>query len=143
MKAGIVVSSLILLATTPLPVKAAEEAAAAIPYNCVDSTVTKTGYYFEGKPESGIYAEFETKIGVETASDYKARVVDRSSPLNSVMDAQEVGDKVQVCLISFPETDRRCNPKKISVVGFIAFTTIGSKLLTVGLMRTICVVAHS
>jgi ribosomal protein L21E len=111
MKAGIVVLSLILLATTPLPVKAAEEAA-AIPYNCVDSTVTKTGYYFEGKPESGIYAEFETKIGVETASDYKARVVDRSSPLNSVMDVQEVGDQVQVCLISFPETDRWCNPQK-------------------------------
>jgi hypothetical protein len=113
MKARILAISLGLLVTAALPARSAEESP-AIPYRCEDSVVTKLGYYFENKPESGIYAEFDSRLGVETFQDRTARVVDRSSPVNTVMDAQAVGDKVQVCLVAFPETAYRCDPKKDS-----------------------------
>jgi hypothetical protein len=111
MKTRILALSLGFLVTVSLPARSAEESP-AIPYRCEDSVVTKLGYYFENMPESGIYAEFESGLGVETFQDRIARVVDRSSPLNKVMDAQQVGDKVQVCLIAFPESIYQCNPQK-------------------------------
>jgi hypothetical protein len=111
MKSRIFAASFILLASIAPSVQATEEPS-AIPYRCEDSTVTEIGYYFEGDPQSGIYAGFQSKLGVETFKDTTARVVDRSMPLNSVMDAQVVGDKVQVCLIYMPESEKRCNPEK-------------------------------
>jgi ribosomal protein L21E len=111
MKSRIFAASFILLASIAPSVQATEEPS-AIPYRCEDSTVTTIGYYFEGDPQSGIYAGFQSKLGVETFKGKASRVVDRSMPLNSVMDAQLVGDKVQVCLISVPESTGGCNPAK-------------------------------
>jgi hypothetical protein len=92
----------------------------AQPYRCIDSVVTRKGYYFEDRPDSGVYVEFETNLGVETFKGQKARVVDRwsttgrrpSAPAGSLMDQQKVGDKVQVCLTSSPLPDASCNPQK-------------------------------
>jgi hypothetical protein len=111
MKSRIFAASFIWLALTVPSVQATEEPS-AIPYRCEDSTVTEIGYYFEGSPQSGIYANFQSKLGVETFEKTTARVLDRGTLLNSVMDAQVVGDKVQVCLIYMPESEKRCNPEK-------------------------------
>ena len=86
----------------------------AIPYRCEESIVTKKGYYFENEPQSGVYTNFKSKLGVETFKTESARVVDRSARLNSVMDLQKVGDKVQVCLISMPDEAGSCDLKKDS-----------------------------
>ena len=84
----------------------------AIPYRCEESIVTKKGYYFENDLQSGVYTNFKSKLGVETFKNESARVVDRSAKLNSVMDLQKVGDRVQVCLISIPDEDGSCDLKK-------------------------------
>jgi hypothetical protein len=84
----------------------------AQPYRCTDSVVTRKGYYFEDQPDSGVYVEFDTNLGVETFKGEKARVVDRSAPAGSIMDQQKIGDKVQVCLTSSPTAEPYCNPQK-------------------------------
>jgi hypothetical protein len=96
----------------------------AQPYRCEDSTITKTGYYFEGQPDSGIYAVFASKLGVEGFPDSQAAVVDRGVPLNSVMAKQTVGDKVQICLIKAPPKDQWCDPTKDSRGRFTGSITI-------------------
>jgi hypothetical protein len=84
----------------------------AQPYQCEDSVVTKVGYYFEGMPDSGIYAKFKSKLGVTHFKDETVGVVDRTMPLNPVMAKQKVGDNVQVCLLSMPTKDQFCNPDR-------------------------------
>jgi hypothetical protein len=84
----------------------------AQPYRCADAVVTRKGYYFEDQPDSGVYVEFATNVGVETFKGEKARVVDRSATAGSLLDQQKVGDKVQVCLIGSPPADESCNPQK-------------------------------
>ena len=80
------------------------------PWRCEESTITKVGNYFEGNPSSGVYAVFRSKLGVEQFPDTSASVVVRY--LDPVMAKQKVGDKVQVCLVNFPDPDRSCKPDK-------------------------------
>jgi hypothetical protein len=84
----------------------------AQPYRCAESVVTRKGYYFEDRPDSGVYVEFATNVGVETFKKEMARVVDRSATAGSLLDQQKVGDKVQVCLIGSPPADASCHPAK-------------------------------
>ncbi len=82
------------------------------PYRCEDSTITKTGNYFEGNPSSGFYAIFQSKLGVEKFPDATAAVVDRGASPTSAIAQQKVGDKVQVCLLSTPPKDPYCDPNR-------------------------------
>lgn len=85
-----------------------------IPYQCEDSVVTKKGYYFENQPDSGSYAVFKSRLGVTQFKDVTVAVVDRSASPNSVLAKQQVGDRVQVCLIGYPTKDQFCNPDRDS-----------------------------
>jgi hypothetical protein len=85
---------------------------ADIPYQCEDSVVTKTGYYFEKQPDSGSYAVFQSRLGVTQFKEETAAIVDRNAPKNSVLAQQKVGDRVQVCLIGYPTKDQSCNPDR-------------------------------
>jgi hypothetical protein len=109
MKSKLFIFSLALLVIDVQPSRADEPP--AIPYRCEESIVTEKGYYFENNPQSGVYTDFNSKLGVETFKNQSARVVDRNARLNSVMDLQKVGDKVQVCLISLPDAGD-CDLKK-------------------------------
>ncbi len=86
----------------------------AQPYQCEDSTVSKTGFYFENTPTSGVYATFRSKLGVSQFKDATAAIVDRSASSNSVLGQFKVGDRVQVCLISTPAKNQYCDPTKDS-----------------------------
>ncbi|HTL87843.1 MAG TPA: hypothetical protein VL134_00470 [Leptolyngbya sp.] len=92
------------------PIVQADQGTTAIPYRCEDSVVTKKGYYFENQPDSGSYAAFKSRLGVTQFKDATAAVVDRTAASNSVLAQQQVGDRVQVCLIGYPVKDNRCNP---------------------------------
>ncbi|MGV0023736.1 hypothetical protein [Phormidesmis priestleyi] len=85
---------------------------ADIPYQCEDSVVTKTGYYFENQPDSGSYVVFKSNLGVKQIKDATVSVVDRNAPPTSVLAKQKVGDRVQVCLVGYPTKDQSCNPDR-------------------------------
>lgn len=82
------------------------------PWRCEESTIAKVGSYFEGDPRSGVYAVFRSKLGMEQFPNTPAAVVVRSP--DPVMAQQKVGDKVQVCLVNFPEPGDFCKPDKDS-----------------------------
>ena len=82
------------------------------PYRCQDSVVAKVGTYFENDPNSGYYAMFQSKLGVEQFPETQAAVVDRSAQPGSVLAKQKVGDRVQVCLIYSAPLSQDCNPNK-------------------------------
>ncbi len=84
------------------------------PLGCAESVVIKVGTYFENMPESGFYAVFQSKLGVEKFPDTTSAVVDRSAGPSSAIAQQRVGDKVRVCLISVPIKDQYCNPDRDS-----------------------------
>ncbi|MER3434426.1 MAG: hypothetical protein C4288_13615 [Leptolyngbya sp. ERB_1_1] len=94
------------------PISKADVSGQPIPYQCEDSVVTKKGYYFENQPNSGSYAQFKSRLGVTQFKDATAAVVDRSAAPNSVLAKQQVGDRVQVCLVGYPNKDQYCNPDR-------------------------------
>jgi len=84
------------------------------PYRCEESVVTKLGNYFEGDPKSGFYAVFATKLGVESFPEAHAAVVDRAATADLAIAQQQVGDKVQICLLNSPRPSQYCDPTKDS-----------------------------
>jgi hypothetical protein len=84
------------------------------PLRCEDSQITKMGNYFENVPDSGFYVMFASKLGVEKFPDTFASVVDRNAGSDAAIAKQQVGDKVQVCLIGTPAKDQYCNPDQDS-----------------------------
>jgi hypothetical protein len=94
------------------PIAKADMAEQPIPYQCEDSVVTKKGYYFENQPDSGSYAQFKSKLGVTQFQNITVSVVDRSAAPDSVLAKQQVGDRVQVCLVGYPASNQYCNPNR-------------------------------
>ncbi len=84
------------------------------PIRCENTQITKLGNYFENQPDSGFYVVFQSKLGVEKFPDTYAAVVDRGAGPNSAIAKQQVGDKIQVCLIGTPKKDQYCNPDQDS-----------------------------
>jgi len=96
--------------------------------HCIETTVTKVSYYFAGQPASGIFVAFAANLGVARFPKAHASVADRQSYIadyqrgwvpsaalsggapNPVMMQERVGDHVQVCLVSVPIPQGRCDP---------------------------------
>ncbi len=82
------------------------------PYRCEDSTITEVGTYFKDDPKSGFYAIFQSTLGVQNFPNTHASVVDRSARQDSPIAKQQVGDKVQICLLYTPTKSSDCDPNK-------------------------------
>ena len=94
------------------PISQADPNLSPIPYQCEDSVVTAKGYYFENQPDSGSYAKFSARLGVSQVKDAVVEIVDRSAKPDSILARQQVGDRVQVCLIGYPTKDQYCDPDR-------------------------------